>query len=145
MHAIATGFIAAGSYDAAAAHAANDKWFALQAAVAEAFDRDEEGVQIQMEYCPVVHGRNIRLFFDLFLVMFEEKDARCRKGMPDARLGDARLYIILTLHFTRFSHEFESQTPGRGCQMGRYLSPGMASPNLASQAGFPYPEKSIKK
>jgi hypothetical protein len=91
MDAVAPGFIAAGGHYATATHAPDDEGFTLQAAVAEAFDRDEEGIQIQVEYCPIVHGRNIRLLIDYLLVINIEI------RMPDARLADIRLMIFKVL------------------------------------------------
>jgi len=55
MDAIAPGFIAARGDYAAATHPPDDEGFPLQAAVAEAFDRDEEGIKVQVEYGSIVH------------------------------------------------------------------------------------------
>ena len=55
VDAIASGFIAAGSDDATATHPADDEGFALEAAVTKAFDRDEEGVEVEVEHGTVVH------------------------------------------------------------------------------------------
>jgi len=55
VDAIAAGFIAARSDDTTATHPADDEGFALEAAVTKAFDRDEEGVEVEVEHGTVVH------------------------------------------------------------------------------------------
>jgi hypothetical protein len=70
MDSVAPGFIAAGGYHAAAADTPDDEGFAFEAAVPQAFDGDEEGIEIQMEYCPVVHSPNLRQIFDCNTVKY---------------------------------------------------------------------------
>jgi hypothetical protein len=55
MNAIAAGLITAGGNDTTAAHTSDDQRFPLETAISEAFDGDEEGVQVEMEHCPVIH------------------------------------------------------------------------------------------
>lgn len=66
MDTIAASFIAAGGHHPAPSHAADDQGLALQAAVAEAFDRDEKGVQVEVEYCLIIHGPKIRHIVTIF-------------------------------------------------------------------------------
>jgi len=70
MNSVAPGFIAAGGYYAAAAHTSDDEGFAFEAAVPQAFDGDEEGIEIQVEYCPVVHSSNLRQIIDYNIVNY---------------------------------------------------------------------------
>jgi hypothetical protein len=64
MDTIAAGLIAAGSDDSAATHAPDNQGFALETAVTKAFDRDEEGVQVEVEHGTVVHMLKYTSFYD---------------------------------------------------------------------------------
>jgi len=64
MDSIASGFIAAGGYHTPSAHASDDEGFAFEAVVPQAFYGDEEGIEVQVEYCLVVHRPNLRQIID---------------------------------------------------------------------------------
>ncbi|HZV70106.1 MAG TPA: hypothetical protein VFG10_11210 [Saprospiraceae bacterium] len=69
MDTIPAGFIAAGGYDSPAAHSPDDQGLAFETAIPQAFNGHEEGVQVQVEYCPVIHKTKYRAFIDVFLVI----------------------------------------------------------------------------
>jgi hypothetical protein len=72
MYAVTPGFIAARGYYASAAHSADDEWFAFETAIPEAFDRDKEGIQVQMKHSPIVHEIKYKALFDEKYVIKKE-------------------------------------------------------------------------
>jgi len=57
-----SGFIAAGGDDAAVAAAADDEWLAFEAAVFEAFDGNEEGVEVEVGDMSLSVEQHVRRF-----------------------------------------------------------------------------------
>ena len=99
MDAVAPGLVAAGGDYAAAAHAPDDEGFALQAAVAETFDRDEEGIQIQVEYCPVVdHGAVFWNQHPTFIKRMWDRYGELHEQTHGSNLarGDKRMLVVST-------------------------------------------------
>jgi hypothetical protein len=66
MDTISAGFVATGGYNSPATHPTDDQWFAFETAIPKAFNGDEEGIKIQMQYSPVIHKTKYRTFFDVF-------------------------------------------------------------------------------
>jgi hypothetical protein len=84
MDTIAAGLIAAGGDYPTTSHPPDDERLTLQAAVPEAFDRDKEGVQVQVEYCPIVHRSNLRQYYDYLIdILIHFTPLGCQ--IPDGR------------------------------------------------------------